>query len=150
MSLVQSLPPRKTNSADIVAKEDAPDPVSHEDWVTCLVISHDSTRAVTSSYDGTIIVWDMAGGAVLHEWLAHQGSHVKALTLSPDSIRLVSSGAGHALTVWGIDSDPALKAAELEGPINTDNVYVWSPDGVLIASASSQDGTAPSAEPAGA
>ena len=64
----------------------------------CVVISHDSTRAVTSSWDGTIIIWDMAEGAVLHEWPAHRGSPVKALALSPDSIRLVSS-RGHALAV---------------------------------------------------
>ena len=104
--------------------------------MTCIVISHDSTWAVTSSLDGTIIVWDMAGGVVLHEWVAaQQDSFVKALALSPDSRCLVSAG-GNALGVWGIDSDVVLKAAELEG--HTREVYActWSPDGMLIASAS--------------
>ena len=105
----------------------------------CVVISHDSTRAVTSSWDGTIIIWDVAEGSVLHEWPAHRGSPAKALALSPDSRRLVSS-RGHALAVWGIDSDPVLKAAELEGHAGEVNVCTWSPDGALIASAS-RDGT---------
>ena len=88
-----------------------------------MVISHDSTWAVTSSEDGTIIVWDIAGGAVLHEWVAHQGdSVVKALALSPDSIRrLVSNGRHGALEVWGIHSDAVLKEATLEG--HTDMVH---------------------------
>ena len=116
-------------------KEDAPDPVGHEDQVTSIVVSHDSTRAVTSSEDGTIIVWDIAGGAVLHEWVAHQGSPVKALALSPDSIRLVSSDR-HALAVWDMGDGSPIKVAELEGHTHEVNACTWSPDGALIASAS--------------
>ena len=124
---------RNTDPTDVIAKEDALDPVGHEGGVTCAVVSHDSTRAVTSSEDGTIIVWDMAEGAVLNEWSTHQGLGVKPLALSPDSRCLVSAG-GNALGVWGIDSDVVLKAAELEG--HTREVYActWSPDGALIAS----------------
>ena len=126
---------RNTDPTDVIAKEDALDPVGHEGRVTCAVVSHDSTRAVTSSYDGTIIVWDIAGGAVLHEWVAHQGSPVAALALSPDSIRLVSY-CRDALTIWDMGDGSPIKAAELEGHTREVDACTWSPDGVLIASAS--------------
>ena len=116
-------------------KEDAPDPVGHEDQVTSIVVSHDSTRAVTSSEDGTIIVWDIAGGAVLHEWVAHQGSPVGALTLSPDSICLVSS-CRDALVIWDMGDGAPIKVAKLEGHTRNIDACTWSPDGALIASAS--------------
>ena len=109
--------------------------MGHEDRVVCVVISHDSTRAVTSSKDGTIIVWDMVGGAVLHEWVAHQGSPVMALALSPDSIRLVSSSR-YALAIWDMGDGSPIKVAELEGHTREIDACAWSPDGVLIASAS--------------
>ncbi|PIL33078.1 transporter [Ganoderma sinense ZZ0214-1] len=101
-----------------------------------MVISHDSARAVTSSLDGTIIIWDMVSQTTLQVWVAHGGLPVTALGLSPDSRRLVSAG-DHTLAIWGIDSDVPLKVAvELEG--HTDRVIacVWSPDGALIASTS--------------
>ena len=119
----------------MVAKEDALDPVGHEGQVTSIVVSHDSTRAVTSSEDGTIIVWDIAEGAVLHEWVAHQGSPVEALALSPDSIRLVSS-CRDALAVWDMGDGSPIKVAKLEGHTREVNTCTWSPDGALIASAS--------------
>ena len=103
--------------------------------MTSIVISHDSTRAVTSSEDGTIIVWDMAEGAALHEWVAHQGSPVKALALSPDSIRLVSSGRD-ALAIWDMGHGSPIKVAKLEGHTDEVNACTWSPDGTVIASAS--------------
>ena len=109
--------------------------MGHEAVVSSIVVSHDSTRAVTSSEDGTIIVWDIAGGAVLHEWLAHQGSPVKALALSPDSIRLVSYRRD-ALAIWDMGDGSPIKAAELEGHTREVNACTWSPDGALIASAS--------------
>ena len=107
--------------------------------MTSIVVSHDSTRAVTSSEDGTIIVWDIAGRAVLHEWVAHQGWPVKALTLSPDSIWLVSYCRG-TLSIWDMGDGSPIKAAELKGHTREVNACTWSPDGTLIASAS-HDGT---------
>ena len=130
---------RSTDSSHVIAKEDALDPVGHEGRVTSIVVSHDSTQAVTSSWDGTIIIWDIAGRVVLHEWVAHQGSLVKALALSPDSIRLVSS-CRDALAIWDVGDGSPIKVAELKGHTDQVNACTWSPDGMLIASASS-DGT---------
>ena len=107
--------------------------------MTFIVVSHDSTWAVTSSEDGTIIIWDIAGRAVLHEWVAHQGSPVTAIALSPDSIRLVSY-CRYALAVWDMGDGSPIKVAELEGHTDEVNACTWSPDGTLIASAS-DDGT---------
>ncbi|PIL33051.1 hypothetical protein GSI_04500 [Ganoderma sinense ZZ0214-1] len=103
-----------------------------------MVISYDSARVVTSSLDGTIIVWDTASGTVLQEWLAHEGSVVVPLALSPDNRRVVSAG-GSTITAWNIDSGcAAQKTAELnlEGNTGVVNTCIWSPDGALIASVS--------------
>lgn len=135
-----SSPPRNTNSPDILAKEDTPESFGHENKVLCVVVSHDSARAVTSSLDGTIIVWDTANGTVLREWTAHEKLLLGNLTLSADSRWLISAESCD-ITVWDIDfnlnSDAAPpKAAVLEGHTNMINSSAWSPDHALIASAS--------------
>ena len=116
--------------------------LGHENQVTCVVISHDSARVVSASSDGTIIIWDTARQTILQEWPAHQGARVAALALSPDSRHLVSAG-GHALAVWACSIDdnsdtawPRKAQAELTGHTDVVNTCAWSPDGVLIASAS--------------
>ena len=93
--------------------------------VTCVVASHDSTRAVTSSRDRTIIVWDIAGGAVLHEWVAHQGWPVMTLALSPDSVRLVSS-CRDTLAIWDVGDGSPIKVAELKGHTRDVDACTWS------------------------
>ncbi|PIL33093.1 hypothetical protein GSI_04542 [Ganoderma sinense ZZ0214-1] len=101
-----------------------------------MVISHDSARVITSSIDGTIIIWDLESGAVVQEWLAHDSlGGVIDLALSLDSRRLVSAG-GRTLAIWAIDSDVASQAGALEGHTSDVKTCAWSPDGTLIASAS--------------
>lgn len=101
-----------------------------------MVVSHDSKRVVTASWDGTII-WDAERGTVAHEWVAHQGDWVNDLALSPDSQRFVSAGEGtaEASVVWDI-CDGVHKVAALEGHMESVTTCAWSPDGALIASAS--------------
>ena len=125
------------------AEHDATDPPGHEDVVSGIVISHDSARATTFSFDGTIIIWDIGSGKVLHEWPNHKGKRVAAIALSPSGRRLTSA-CDNTLTVWDIDididTDAAQKVAVLEGHTDVIDACAWSPDGALIAAVFS-DGT---------
>lgn len=111
--------------------------------MNCLVASRDSKRIVTASEDGTVIVWNTEHGTPEREWFAaeHQGP-VRALALSPDGKRLVTSGVAGGwsgvpvLVVWDIgdekDGPGVRKVATMEGHTGFSRC-VWSSDGAFIA-----------------
>ena len=76
----------------------------------------------------------------MHQWLAHWGI-VEALSFSPDSQRIVSTGeSGETLVIWdlsnGIHKLAVLACSVDENSMRTDlSSCSWSPDGKLIASA---------------
>ncbi|PIL23289.1 transporter [Ganoderma sinense ZZ0214-1] len=116
-----------------------PDTAGHEATVKCLTASLDGRRVVTASNDGTIIVWNPEGGTASQEWFAHRRG-VRALALSPDSQRLVSTGGrDDTLTVWDV-SNGVRQAGVIEGHTESVTSCAWSPNGALIGSASA-DGT---------
>ena len=108
--------------------------------MTSLVASPNSKWIVTGSGDGTIIIWNAEGGAIVHEWLAHRGS-VDALSFSPDSRQLVSAGkeSRETLVIWDL-SHGIRKLAVLACSVDKTSTDMavfscsWSPDGALVAS----------------
>ena len=118
------------------------DPPGHEACVTCLVASPDSKWFATTSYDGTIIIWDTELGTPVQEWLAHWGA-VRSLGLSPDGLRLITASAGGAsgesLVVRdlrnGVGKVTVLATIDAERHKETTVFAVaWSPDGAWVAS----------------
>ena len=108
----------------------------------CLVASPGNKWFVTTSYDGTSIIWDAGRHTIVHQWLAHCGP-IQALGISPDGRRIISAGSrlsGEALTIWDINNGVSKVAAlAFVDPKKRQETAVsacaWSPDGALIASA---------------
>ena len=96
------------------------------------IFSPDGTRVVSASYDGTLRLWDPAGGEPISVLQGHAGE-VWACAYSPDGAWLASASADHTVRLW----DTAL--VERNGALRGHESFVYdvafSPDGVHIGSA---------------
>lgn len=84
---------------------------AHRNTVRDCAFTPDGRRVVTSSRDGTVRVWDAAGGRELAT-LAHP--NVSCAALSPDGRQAVSGG-GDGLRFWDIERGTQLAALAGQG-----------------------------------
>lgn len=101
--------------------------------VSDLAWSPDGSKIATSSFDGTVDVWDAASGAQLNRYTGHQGAAAFTVAWSPDGNHLASAGTTPGVRVWqplsGQDS------YIYNGHRNGVNALAWSSDSQLLASA---------------
>ena len=95
-------------------------------------------RAITSSYDGSLRVWDIARVAPLHVLAGHSGA-VLALATTPDGSAAVSGSADSTARMW--DLRTGTETARLEGHSGAVNAVAVSADGTRAVTGS-EDGTA--------
>lgn len=102
----------------------------HEVSVTSVTFSADSQYLISVSWDGKVVVWEVATG---HE-VRHFGQPEKAGTaevaLSPDGRWLVSGGT--YLTIWEMATGKAVRRWQV--PQTWIMSVAWSPQGQLLAS----------------
>lgn len=82
----------------------------HESAVNGLAISPDSTRLVSGSDDGTIRIWDVAGGEELHRIRVRTGG-VDTVAFSPDGCvvaAVVKHGYDDTVQLWEIATEKLL------------------------------------------
>jgi WD40 repeat protein/serine/threonine protein kinase len=106
----------------------------HTWGVTNVAFSPDGTRLATTSFDGTVKLWDVAGGRELYTFRGHQPAEVYGVAFSPDGKRVASASADRTAKVWEVATGALI--ATLTG--HTAEVYgvAFSPDGKRIATAS--------------
>jgi len=75
--------------------------------VTGVQFTADGLRALSSSLDGTIRLWNVKTGAELHCFQGHKGG-VNALALSPGGLHVISGGADKLVRHWGVVSGEEL------------------------------------------
>jgi WD40 repeat protein len=115
----------------------------HTNWVSGLAFSPDSKRLVTSSWDTTISLWDVATGNRLGQPLTGYQTRVDSLALSPDGNTLAvgyldpqSDAQAGNIDVWNLAAAQPTRVQTLH-KAHTRQVLslVFSPDGKLLASA---------------
>ena len=95
----------------------------HRDMVTTLAFSPNSKILASTSFYGTILLWDLETGQRRHTLAAHTDS-ILALAFSPDGQTLASGGywstdAESTIRIWDIHTGEHLKAFEA----HTDPVF---------------------------
>ena len=87
-----------------------------------VAVSADGRHAVSGGGDGTVRVWDLGAGALLHMLAGHDRG-VGAVAVSADGRRAVSGGGDGTVRVWDSDSGSALHT------LTGHDRWVHTPDG---------------------
>jgi WD40 repeat protein len=105
----------------------------HTEIVIGVAVTPDGTRAVSTSHDKTLRIWDLATGTHLASLEGHTGP-VVGVAVTPDGTRAVSTSYDGTLRVWDLATGKHL--ASLEG--HTGWVYgvAVTPDCTRVISAS--------------
>ncbi|MEY3870106.1 MAG: hypothetical protein RLZZ338_3997 [Cyanobacteriota bacterium] len=109
----------------------------HSDPVKAVALTPDGTRVVSTSFDNTLKVWDLATGEFLHTLTGHSGK-VYSVALTPDGTRVVSASYyDNTLKVWDLMTGTLLDT--LTGHSGAVNAVALTPDGTRVVSASSDN-----------
>jgi WD40 repeat protein len=87
--------------------------VGHRGLITAVALAPDGKAAASASLDGTVKLWDLAGGQILATLTGHKGP-VHAVAFSGDGKTLVSAGADKTVQLW--DVSPAKDYVTLAKP----------------------------------
>ncbi len=105
----------------------------HTKPITCLSWSPDSRRIASSSYDGTVQVWDASSGGDVLTYRGHQHA-VWTVAWQPEGTMIASGGQESIVQVW--EADTGNSYSSYTGHSAGIEAVAWSPDGLYIASAS--------------
>ena len=103
----------------------------HQGPIVALAISPDGATLASASWDRTIRLWPLAGGApqVLE---GHQQS-VNGVAFTPDGTAIVSAGYDATVHIWRLNEPTSPPVVPLPTPLNAVTV---SPEGDIIAAGS--------------
>jgi WD40 repeat protein/transcriptional regulator with XRE-family HTH domain len=110
---------------------------AHGGTVFSLAFSPDESRLATSSWDGSLRLWDTQNGNLL--WMNwHTNNDIHCLAFSPDGRMLVSGGDDATVRLWDTLSGAHLQT--LTGHKSPVHSLAWNPEGDLLASGSFDGG----------
>ncbi len=105
----------------------------HKSRVSSILFSPDGQTIVSGSYDGTINLWDAAGGNLKQTLKANAGG-VSVLAISPDGQKVASCGPDRELMIFEAANGKLLYVKDFDGGVLA---LGFSPDGQTLAVATS-------------
>jgi WD40 repeat protein/tRNA A-37 threonylcarbamoyl transferase component Bud32 len=109
--------------------------LGHTNEVNSIVYSPDGKTLATASEDGTVRLWNAETGAFQHT-LWNDGAEISSLAFNPVNGQLACAAHDGKLTVWDCAARRQVAGKAYKEKING---VAFSPDGKLIAVASSDD-----------
>jgi len=108
---------------------------AHFDWVFSVAFSPDGKILASSSWDKTIILWDVEKGQAIGQPLQGHSDSVYSVAFSPDGKILASGSRDNTTRLWDVEEGQVL-GQPLQG--HSADVYsvAFSPDGKHLASGS--------------
>lgn len=105
---------------------------AHDGIVNAVATTPDGRSAISAGADGTLKLWDLISGELLHEFSGHEGA-VNAIAVNGDGTRFISASTDGTLRLWDIESgEPLLTMAGAPGvPVNA---VAYAPDGTFALS----------------
>jgi cytochrome c len=100
----------------------------HRAPVVALAVSPDGATLASASWDGTVRLWPLAGGAP-RVFEGHR-QNVNGVAFNPDGSALVSAGYDLTLRVWPLANGGAPTVVTLPSPLNA---VALAPDGEIVA-----------------
>jgi WD40 repeat protein len=108
--------------------------------------SPDGRRVATASGDGSVVLWDAAGGDRVCECVGHGGG-ATCVAFSADGARLLSGGRDKTMRLWNADTGAELQRFDMpvDAALKNPQLYAvfdvaFTPDGRFALSATSQGG----------
>jgi WD40 repeat protein/tRNA A-37 threonylcarbamoyl transferase component Bud32 len=105
----------------------------HDSGVERVAVSPNGRRALSTSNDSTVRLWDLETGRELR--ILYHASATHGITFSADGRRALSGSSDQTIRLWDLDSDQELQ--RFTGHDGTIWGVCFSPDGLSIASAGS-------------
>ncbi len=112
----------------------------HEDIISSAVFTPDGQRALSGSWDQTLILWDLQTGAILQRFEGHT-DRVRSVAISADGSQAISGGRDGAIILWDLTNGQEINRMQLDADHtaytvavspNGQQVLVGANDGLLI------------------
>lgn len=105
--------------------------IGHGGAVTGIAVTPDGARALSASFDYTLILWDLAEARRVGTLAGHTAA-VTAVAVFPDGSRTVSASDDRTVGLWDLDRrEPIARWSGHQGKIAA---LAVAPDGTLVAS----------------
>jgi len=111
----------------------------HADWVRGVAHLPDGRRIITSSFDGSLRLWNLESGVQIgNDWHDDGKEAVWSIALSPNGKTVASGSWDGKVRLWDVETEKVV--AKWTGHADIVRLLCWSVDGERVVSGS-KDGT---------
>jgi len=105
----------------------------HSGWIYAIAISPDGNTLISSSYNGTIKIWNLQAGKLLHT-INGLTDAVASLAISSNGHIFASGSWDHRIKLWNLEQGKLIRT--LSGHADDVESVAFTPDGKILASGS--------------